>query len=56
MISAISSSGADDGYRDPHDLVKVDPKFKQMGDDAYAAFVAGFKEPYSRTAKSYQRR
>lgn len=26
-------------YRDPHELVKVDPKFKQMGDDAYAAFV-----------------
>ena len=26
-------------YRDPHELVKVDPKFKQIGDDAYAAFV-----------------
>ena len=30
-------------YRDPHELVKVDPKFKQMGDDAYADFVAKYK-------------
>jgi hypothetical protein len=30
-------------YRDPHELVKVDPKFKQMGDDAYTAFVAEFQ-------------
>jgi len=30
-------------YRDPHELVKIDPKLKQMGDDAYAAFVAEFQ-------------
>lgn len=30
-------------YRDPHELVKVDPKLKQLGDDAYAAFVAKYK-------------
>lgn len=30
-------------YSDPHELVKVDPKFKQMGDDAYAAFVAMYQ-------------
>jgi hypothetical protein len=30
-------------YRDPNELVKVDPKFKQIGDDAYVAFVTEFQ-------------